>query len=76
LLILDRVRRISEEIVQKYPGAFGTDYQANKDELNKVAVVHSKMLRNKIAGYITKINSKAAAKEEEEGEKAVEQPAE
>jgi small subunit ribosomal protein S17e len=75
LLILDRVRRISEEIVQKYPGAFGTDYQANKVELNKVAVVHSKMLRNKIAGYITKMNGKAAAKEEEE-EQAVEQPAE
>lgn len=77
-LILDRVRRISEEIVQKFPGAFGTDYQANKDELNKVAVVHSKMLRNKIAGYITKMNGKAAAKEEGEAEieEVVEQPAE
>jgi small subunit ribosomal protein S17e len=75
LLILDRVRRISEEIVLKYPGAFGTDYRTNKDELNKVAVVHSKMLRNKIAGYITKMNGKAAAKAEEE-QAAVEQPAE
>ena len=73
MLILDRVRRISEEIVQKYPDLFGTDYQVNKDELNKVAVVHSKMLRNKIAGYITKMNGKAAAKEEEE--QAVVQPA-
>jgi len=74
---LDRVRRISEEIVQKYPGVFGTDYQVNKDELNKRTVVHSKMLRNKIAGYITKMNGKAAAEEErEEGEEeAVEQPA-
>jgi small subunit ribosomal protein S17e len=62
---LDRVRRISEEIVLKFPGAFGTDYQANKEQLNKVAMVHSKMLRNKIAGYITKINGRAAAQEEE-----------
>lgn len=69
---MDRVRRISEEIVQKYPGVFGLDYQANKEQLNRIAVVHSKMLRNKIAGYITKMNGKAAQEEEES---AAEQPA-
>ncbi len=63
---MDRVRRISEEIVQKFPGVFGTDYQANKEQLNKVAMVHSKMLRNKIAGYITKMNGRAAQEEEVE----------
>ena len=63
---LDRVRRISEELLQKYPGVFGTDYQANKEQLNRVALVHSKMLRNKIAGYITKMNGRAAEEEEEE----------
>jgi small subunit ribosomal protein S17e len=63
---LDRVRRISEEIVAKFPNVFGTDYDANKEQLNRVAMIHSKMLRNKIAGYITKINGRAAA--EEEGE--------
>jgi len=61
---LDRVRRISEEIVLKYPGLFGTDYQANKEQLNKVAMVHSKMLRNKIAGYITKMNGRAAQEQD------------
>jgi small subunit ribosomal protein S17e len=69
---LDRIRRISEEIVQKYPDVFGLDYQANKEFLNKIALVHSKMVRNKIAGYITKMNAKAAHEEEEV---AVEQPA-
>lgn len=66
MLTLDRVRRISEEILQKYPGVFGTDYQANKEQLNKVAMVHSKMLRNKIAGYITKMNGREADEELEE----------
>lgn len=60
---MDRVRRISEEIVAKYPGLFGTDYEQNKEQLNKVAMVHSKMLRNKIAGYITKMNGKAEVEE-------------
>jgi small subunit ribosomal protein S17e len=59
-------------MIQKFPGAFGTDYQVNKEELNKLAIVRSKMLRNKIAGYITKMNGRAAQEEEEE---AVEQPA-
>lgn len=65
---MDRVRRISEEILEKFPGVFGSDYEANKEQLNKVALVHSKMLRNKIAGYITKINTR-------ETEEAQEQPA-
>lgn len=60
---MDRVRRISEEIVQKYPGVFGSDYQANKEQLNKIAIVNSKMLRNKIAGYITKIHGGAVEPE-------------
>jgi len=63
---MDRVRRLSQEIVQKYPGIFGTDYQANKDALAKVATVHSKMLRNKIVGKITK--AMLAASERKEGE--------
>lgn len=63
---MDRVRRISEEIVLKFPGVFGTDYQENKEKLNKVALVHSKMLRNKIAGYITKMNGRAAQEQADE----------
>ncbi len=69
---MDRVRRISEEIVQKFPGLFGTDYQANKEQLDKIAVIQSKMVRNKVAGYITKMNGRAARDEEEKAE----QPAE
>jgi small subunit ribosomal protein S17e len=67
---LDRVRRISEEMLLKFPGVFGTDYQENKEHLNKVAIIQSKMVRNKVAGYITKMNGRAA--EEEEGEKQAE----
>ena len=61
MLKMDRVRRISEEIIQKFPGLFGSDYQANKEALDRVVIVQSKMLRNKIAGYITKVNINAAA---------------
>lgn len=51
---MDKVRRLSQEILQKYPGMFGTDYAANKEQLAKIAIVHSKMMRNKLVGKITK----------------------
>ncbi len=62
---MDRVRRLSQEILQKYPGMFGTDYTANKAQLAKIATVHSKMIRNKLVGKITKAMIAASAEDEE-----------
>jgi len=62
---MDRVRRLSQEIIIKYPGMFGTDYTANKAQLAKIATVHSKMIRNKLVGKITKAMIAASAEEEE-----------
>lgn len=64
---MDRVRRISEELLERFPDGFGTDFQKNKERLDQVAVVRSKMLKNRIAGYITKELVKKES-EEEEGE--------
>jgi ribosomal protein S17E len=62
---MDRVRRLSQEILVKYPGMFGTDYTANKTQLAKIATVHSKMIRNKLVGKITKAMIAASAEKEE-----------
>jgi small subunit ribosomal protein S17e len=64
---MDRVRRISEELLDRFPDGFGTDFQKNKERLDQLAVVRSKMLKNRIAGYITKALVK---KESEEAEQA------
>jgi ribosomal protein S17E len=69
---MDRVRRLSQEIIQKYPGMFGTDYTANKAQLAKIATVHSKMIRNKLVGKITKAMIAASA-ETEEGKAAAQE---
>ena len=73
---MDRVRRLSQEILQKYPGMFGTDYTANKTQLAKIATVHSKMIRNKLVGKITKAMIAASAEKEagQAEETPVEQP--
>ena len=67
---MDKVRRLSQEIIQKYPGMFGTDYNLNKEQLAKIATVHSKMIRNKLVGKITKAMLAASAQAEEAGKLA------
>ncbi len=64
--LLDRVRRISEELLGRFPDSFGTDFQKNKEQLEQVAIVRSKMLKNRIAGYLTKIKVKERAEDEQE----------
>jgi small subunit ribosomal protein S17e len=60
---MNRIKRISTELLQKYPNKFGLEFDANKKALNEVAVVKSKVLRNELAGYITSHLRKQAAQE-------------
>lgn len=41
------------QILERYPENFGTDFDQNKATLKKIAIVKSKLLRNRIAGFIT-----------------------
>ena len=50
---MDRVRRISTELLTRYPDKFAPDFEQNKKLINELATVRSKVLRNTIAGYIT-----------------------
>jgi small subunit ribosomal protein S17e len=63
---LDRTRRLSEELLERHPEAFGSDFEANKKALEDLALIPSKQLRNRIAGYIAKAK---------QGEESEEQPA-
>lgn len=48
------VKAITREIVREYQGQLLHDsFEHNKDIVSKVAVIHSKRLRNRIAGYVT-----------------------
>jgi small subunit ribosomal protein S17e len=41
-------------ILEKYPDRFSEDFERNKEELEKIAIITSKQLKNEIAGYITR----------------------
>lgn len=52
------------QLIERYDGMFTTDFESNKQLLNKVAVFRSKELRNEVAGYITRyMMSKGVGKE-------------
>ena len=48
------IKRVSIELVNKYPEQFSTDFEANKEMVNKLTDVQSVTMRNRIAGYITR----------------------
>jgi small subunit ribosomal protein S17e len=60
---MNRIKRISSDLLQKHPDRFGLEFDANKKALNDLAIVRSKVLRNELAGYITAHLRKQAAQE-------------
>ncbi|MBC7118041.1 MAG: 30S ribosomal protein S17e [Methanobacteriaceae archaeon] len=49
------VKRIAKELVEKNPGKFTIDFEENKKLVEELSTVNTKHLRNKIAGYITRL---------------------
>ncbi|MCK4717690.1 MAG: 30S ribosomal protein S17e [Thermoplasmata archaeon] len=47
------IKRVSIELVEKFPKDFNADFQHNKELVNELCDVESKEMRNKIAGYAT-----------------------
>ena len=54
-MTVDRIKRLSTSILNEYQDKFDTDFSNNKKHLNEISIIRSKSLKNKIAGYITKI---------------------
>ena len=61
---MDRIKRLSNEVLNEYSERFGTDFSSNKQTLNEITVIRSKGLKNEIAGYITKMLQRQAKFEE------------
>jgi len=61
---VDRIKRLSNEVLNEYSERFGTDFSTNKQTLNEISIIRSKGLKNEIAGYITKMLQRQAKFEE------------
>jgi len=71
----EMVKKVARELVKRYPGRFSTEFDSNKKLLDSVATIYSSKLRNRIAGYITRLVAIAKAAEAEETMEAVEEGA-
>jgi small subunit ribosomal protein S17e len=60
---VDRIKRLSFEVMNDHKSKFGQDYVENKKTLNQVSIIRSKGLKNKIAGYITRFIKKQIREE-------------
>ncbi len=55
---MDRIKRLSYEVLVDHKPKFGEDFRDNKKVLDQIAIIRSKGLKNEIAGYITKFIKK------------------
>ncbi|MHA1460742.1 MAG: 30S ribosomal protein S17e [Promethearchaeota archaeon] len=49
------IKKVSKELINKYPDVFTTDFEENKKLIDKYLEVDSKHLRNRISGYVVNL---------------------
>lgn len=56
------IKHFATDLMRTHTGRFSGDFEENKQVVAEVAVIESKCVRNRIAGYITrKQNTKKAS---------------
>jgi small subunit ribosomal protein S17e len=60
---VDRIKRISFDVLDEHKSKFNVDFAENKKALNQVSIIRSKGLKNKVAGYITRFIKKEIREE-------------
>jgi len=51
------VKKTARALLERYPDAFGPDFEHNKEVVAELTNVESKSVRNRIAGYVTRKKS-------------------
>jgi len=51
----DTVKRTSREVLRRFPERFAGDWESDKQAVNDLVSTQSKRLRNRIAGYVTRL---------------------
>jgi len=62
------VKRLARELMQRYPDKFTTDFENNKKAVQLLTTISSIKLRNRIAGYVTRLLSTQIAQTSESKE--------
>ena len=70
---MNRVKKLSTELLNRYPEKFNVYFQQNKKTIDEIAKVRSKELRNQIAGYIASYINKQTKEQNKKSEQDVEE---
>jgi small subunit ribosomal protein S17e len=68
---VDRIKRISFDVLDEHKSKFNVDFAENKKALNQVSIIRSKGLKNKVAGYITRFIKKEIREEKVKQDRAL-----
>ena len=49
------IKKVSFELVERYGNRLNNEFQNNKEVVEELKIANSKRVRNKIAGYVTRI---------------------
>ncbi|MDY6817802.1 MAG: 30S ribosomal protein S17e [Halobacteriales archaeon] len=48
------VKNLATTLLERYPEAFSTDFEQNKESVAELTNIDSKGVRNRVAGYVTR----------------------
>ena len=51
----DRVKKVARELLERFPEKFTTNFESNKKLVESLTNISSTKLRNRIAGYVTRL---------------------
>ncbi|MBI2578585.1 MAG: 30S ribosomal protein S17e [Candidatus Aenigmarchaeota archaeon] len=54
------IKGVSNDLLEKFPDRFSRDFEANKKILEELKLFESKIVRNKVAGYIARVAKRKA----------------
>jgi len=57
----ERVKKVARELLERFPEKFTTNFESNKKLVESLTNISSTRLRNRIAGYITRLLTIAQA---------------
>lgn len=55
------IKKIGNLLLERYPDAFSSEFEHNKEAVEQLTNVESKGVRNRIAGYVTHKQPSASA---------------
>lgn len=62
----EKIKSVAHELVERFPNKFTANFENNKESVEALTQISSKKLRNRIAGYITRLLAMTQSSQESE----------